>query len=310
MPRRERGNSGVLLLGSKKDQTLKKYLREVRAFLAWTDYWEETTVSIADLDELLVDYFHELYDQGFGPHKAMCCYYGLVMLAPSWKNALPTAKLALKGYQNLFPSVAYPPMKRQLVHLVAAHLLAQDKRDMAVAVLLAFEGLLRIGEVVGLHVSDLVDCLDDRLPLGVEVPGFALRLRRTKTGPEQWAHVDDPFVVRVLRQHVARVHPSKRATARLFPFNAAQLRRAFKKSVHVLGLGFNYVFHSLRHGRATEMFLSRKPLEDVLSAGRWASTKTARHYVQTGRVLLIATQVPDEVARTANQISALLPLLM
>ena len=248
MPRRVRGNSGRLLLGSKKPGTVKKYLREVRGFLAWAVHWEETAVDAKDLDELLVDYFHELLDKGYGPHKAVCCYYGLVMLAPSIKNRLPIAKQALKGYQCL-SSVAYPPMKRQLVHLVAVDLHQRGRSDMALAVLVGFEALLRIGEVVGLHVADTVDAEDDRLPLGVRLEGFSLRLRVTKTGSEQWARIEDPFVSRLLRARIAGMQ--KRSTAKLFSFSASQLRRAFKQSCKRVGLGDEYVVHSLRHGRAT-----------------------------------------------------------
>ena len=312
MPRRERGNDGRLLLGSvdssKADSTVKTYMREVKKFLAWALYWEEKAVSAEDLDELMVDYFHDLLDKGYGPHKAVCCYYGLVMLMPRLKTLLPVAKLALKGYQSLFPSVAYPPLRRQLVHLIAVDLHRRGKSDMALAVLVAFEGLLRIGEVVGLHVSDLVDSADDRLPLGVSLPGFSFRLRKTKTGENQWARVEESTVVRLLQQRLVRLRG--RPNAKVFPFSTSQLRRAFKQSVARVGLDASYVFHSLRHGRATEMHLMKMPLEDVLAAGRWQSTKTARHYVQAGRVLLIATKVPDAVARRANQVSALLPLLL
>ena len=313
MPRRARGNSGRLLVGGKKDVTVKRYLGEVGAFLGWCVEGEETAASVGELDEVLVDYFHELLEQGLGPNKAVCCYYGLVMLSPGLKYSLPVAKQALVGYKNLVPSVAYPPLRRQLVHLLAVDLHKRGKRDMALAVLLAFESLLRISEVVGLHVTDFADSKDDRLPLGVQLSeGFHFRLRKTKTGANQWARVRDPVVVRLLRAKLAKFHWQQRKdpSVSLFAFSAAQLRRAFKQSLVRVGLGSTYVFHSLRHGRATELYLLGKPVADVLVEGRWASTKTARHYVQTGRALLLATQVPDDVALKANRVSALLPLLL
>ena len=46
------------------------------------------------------------------------------------------------------------------------------------------------------------------------------------------------------------------------------------------------------------------PIEDILHRGRWASTKSARHYVQSGRALLLAEEVPPLATTLARVLVA------
>ena len=71
-----------------------------------------------------------------------------------------------------------------------------------------------------------------------------------------------------------------------------------------LGLSSLYVVHSLRHGGATRDHLRGRPLEDILMRGRWASTKSARRYVQAGRSLLLATKVPRRIVELGTIIAS------
>lgn len=49
-------------------------------------------------------------------------------------------------------------------------------------------------------------------------------------------------------------------------------------------LGFT--MHSLRHGGATDMFLSVVPFANIQIRGRWASTTSCTWYIQGSRGLL------------------------
>ena len=77
---------------------------------------------------------------------------------------------------------------------------------------------------------------------------------------------------------------------------ASAFYRHFKHACADLGLSKSYVPHSLRHGGATHDFLRGLSLEDILHIGRWASIKSARHYVQEGRALLLSTSVPRDIS--------------
>jgi integrase len=103
----------------------------------------------------------------------------------------------------------------------------------------------------------------------------------------------EPVVIEQLRALVRDAAPG----ACLFPFNTAGFRRRVHGACAALGLSAAYVPHSLRHGGATRYsHVKRWPVEDVMVRGRWASTKSARGYIQSLRAVQMAADVPAAVA--------------
>ena len=68
-----------------------------------------------------------------------------------------------------------------------------------------------------------------------------------------------------------------------------------------------YVPHSLRHGGATRLFLLHVPLEDIMMRGRWASSKSARLYVQSSRAMLMSMRAPRVLADAAMALAQDVP---
>ena len=163
--------------------------------------------------------------------------------------------------------------------------------SLGIGTLLAFDCFLRVGELCSLKREDVADASDSRL--GVDFKGMALRLRKTKTGPNQWVEVESPAVMLLLRDVIAKTKPGRS----LFPVSTSTYRRLFKSACSDLKLSTSYVPHSLRHGGATRAHLLGKSMEDILLRGRWASTKSARRYIQSGRAILLSMQTPPLVAR-------------
>jgi hypothetical protein len=62
-----------------------------------------------------------------------------------------------------------------------------------------------------------------------------------------------------------------------------------------LGLSQKFVPHSLRHGGATELDLQGVSVEDIMKFGRWEASKNARRYIQSGKALMLAADVPPAV---------------
>ena len=295
------GRADFLVRAAYSKQTIKRYDAAVHDFVAWMDKHGEDPESTEEMDEVLCDYFHDLFVMKGGKCRsnAACTIAGVQMRCPQMKRRLTSATLALKGWEKLVPSVPYPPLTWDLAVCVAVHMSGNTSDSShGLAVLLAFDCYLRVGELVGLRRCDVADTGDVRM--GSAYRGMSLRLARTKTGRNQWVTVRHPHVIFLMRRLIRRMKPSEV----LFSLSAAAFRRRFKMSCADLGLSPDYVPHSLRHGGATHDHLLGRPLEEILRHGRWASVKSARHYVQSGRALLLTCRIPADIADLGRILSA------
>lgn len=285
--------------------TAHRYKRSVIEFLQWIDDNGDDARDVKELDDLLLDYIHELYENGSGKAKAISTYYGVIMYAPRLKFELIRSKQAVYGWSKRMPSQARPPITWELAVVTAVQLVRIGKYRYGVGVLVAFDCLLRVGELTGIRREDVADSED--LRIGVEHKGMVLRLRKTKTGPEQGVSVLNPDVCQLLRDLV-KVTPAK---GYLFPFRTDSFRRVLKAVWAQLDLSADYTPHSLRHGGATRYHhVKGMSMEDILQRGRWSSTESARRYIQSGRALLMAQAAPKLVLQLGLTMSKDLLLYM
>jgi integrase len=290
-----------LLAARVKDNTRDTYLKAVKDF----DDWFKATKAVADtnfqLDMQLWNYIGMQYElkQGAGRTKMAQLIAGIHLFAPQLRGKLPLSAGAVLGWKKLRPSVRHPPLTWSLTVAIAAQLAKWGRFDMAVGTLLAFASLLRVGEMVGLRVEDVLDAGSDD-PRVDTCSRSGLRLRDTKTGTNKFAELLDANVRDLLRVLIK----GKTKSSRVFNFAAATYRTWFKKACFSLGLSAKYVPHSLRHGGATALYMAGVPLETILVRGRWASTTSARHYIQSGESLLLAAEVPLEVRDIGRTVAA------
>lgn len=296
-----RGRHDFLVEAAYAKATIKKYNNAVDEFVSWMDAQGEDPETTEDMDEVLTEYFHDLYIMRGGRcrSKAAATLAGVGMRCPHMKRRLTSASLALKGWERLKPSVPYPPLTWDLTVCVGVHMASTAHLNLGLATVLAFDCYLRVGELVGLRRCDVADTGDFRM--GSAYQGMSLRLARTKTGSNQWVTVRNRDVITMMRCLIRDMPPA--SAQRLFPVSASSYRKHFKSSCADLGLSPDYVPHSLRHGGATHDHILGVPLEEILRHGRWAAVKSARHYVQSGRALLLTTAVPTEVAELARTLS-------
>lgn len=292
-------NNRFLLDAGLAPATQRKYSIAVELFVNWCDENHLQPQSFDHLDELLTDYLHELYITYDGSMKSLASetLYGILTKIPRARGNLQTAQQCVKNWHKLHPSQSYPPLTWDLTVLIAVHMVRHDQLRAGIATLLAFDCFLRVGELVELRGSDVADIGDSRLGSGFQ--GVALRIRKAKTGKNQWVEVDHTDV----RKLVQMLKSSTSAESRLFPFSAAEFRTLFKNSCAELRLSSSYVPHSLRHGGATKWHLDGKPVNDIVHRDRWASTKSATRYIQSGRALLLNMNHPTSITNAARVLS-------
>ena len=284
-----------------KPATAASYRKAVAEFVEWLDDVDASPSSSFELDMAMSSWFQELYldNDGKGRSKASKALFGVILRLPHLRDKFPGARQALRGWEKLVPSQSYPPMPWGVALVVAARLWARLGPSFGVATILAFHCYLRVGELCNLRFRDVALPGDLRLAGSDDV---VLRLPKTKTGPNKWATVRSPFVEALLLSFLKSRGPGHPEDF-VFGFSSPRFRKEFKLACRDLGLGdVGFVPHSLRHGGATHDFNMGVPIEDILHLGRWASTKSARHYIQSGRASLLAIDIPSEVVAFASLI--------
>ena len=223
--------------------------------------------------------------------------YGIINKIPRARHQLLTAEQCVKNWVKLHPSISHPPLTWELTMLIAIQMVRNNQLRAAIGTLLALDCFLRINELLSLKMSDIADVGDSRI--GANFSKMALRIRKAKTGNNQWVEVDNKHIQKLIRMIIFVSTEDEN----FFPISSQKLRKLFPNSCQQLQLNPNYVPHSLRHGGATKWHLDGKPINDIIQRGRWASSKSATQYIQSGRALLLTVNHPKSLTNTAQMLS-------
>jgi hypothetical protein len=292
----------ILLLGGYGISTQIKYRKAATRFSVWCDSLAVVPRSIRQLDYHLSNYMVDLWLEGRSKSEASCTLYGLDMYLPGIRSKMVMSLRSLRGYTKLQPSVSWPPLPWTAATAMAIWLAANHRHHglaMAVAVILSFDCYLRTGELLGLLYEDVAVGRDDRLGMDDE-ERIHIHLRRTKTGAHKGVEVRDRQVKVLLLVLLKQSKPGQK----LFPWHRSTHLRWFHRCCAALQLSSDYVHHSLRHGGATRDYLNGMSIDDVMVRGRWAATKSAVHYIQQGRQLMMLQAIPplvDQLGRLGGR---------
>lgn len=191
------------------------------------------------------------------------------------------------------------PLEDELARLFAAA--KKDGPRSHLLIVLAYNGALRVSELIHLKVSDFnfqtgkvkilplkkagkkrfrgpdgrVRMVDKPLPAPIECPfpDIALQLTRKYLAlakPSDWLFPGASASCRIVKFQCPGGHMSKRAVQKIFD------RLAIAAGVKVPSRGI----HSLKHGRLTEIARKSKDPFLVKAVGRHASISMADHYVK------------------------------
>ena len=149
----------------------------------------------------------------------------------------------------------------------------------ALAVALAFHGLLRTGEILAVRKRDVTFARTGKNAI--------INLRMTKSGQRLNQHemvsVDDALLVQWLSKALRELLPGDPIVAQ----TPQAFRKLFYGSIRVLGLTrMEYKPYSLRRGGATHHYRVFGDINGTALRGRWANIKTARIYITDALVKL------------------------
>ena len=293
--------------------SLKAYQRSLTSFLTYTRLTPQQLLSEpADrLDRRLAVYIQHSYDTASPFTYASHALHAVIHRRPDVKAHMFVSRQCLKGWERVKSVSSHPPLTWELTVAIACSLARSGFHAPGIAMLVAFDCYLRVGELTKLRLRDIIMPSDARM--GSAHTNMAVCLAKTKTGINQSVSIDRPEVAEILCAWVRTLsHSSSEVNPFVFAFTPAHLRGLMRDACVQLGIGHaSYVPHSLRHGGATADFLRTGSIVRVQFRGRWKSMESVRTYVHAARALLADQQVPDSLARTGQRLStALVPVML
>ena len=259
----------------KSRNLLNAHLAQIKCdFWSWTEEQQ---------DWLLADILLEWRDDGVTRQTALDC---IAMAQKMFGNRrrFKTAYSVMDGWAKEAPAVQATPMPEAVAFAVSVAMHTRGWHAEAFLTVIAFCGLLRIGEALALRTSDIL------LPA---VHGFAnavvLLLRTTKCGQPDSDKVvlAAAPIVSYVEEYLRRYPPASEECL-VAASTYSRFARRLEAAVSMLGFEKGtFRTHSLRRGGATALALAGLSMKDLMLAGRWASERSARLYIMRGEVTLL-----------------------
>ena len=276
-------------------QTAARYRSAYLVFKRFVSVFFNMSVSEAASRLLLDECFEFFVDkcyQHFGGSRRQLCVNALqgVLLehGHQLRNSFPCSRRALTAWTRTVPTRSALPLPQHWVDVFAAVAVLRGYGVLGLGLVVCFDGYLRVSELCNLHGSDIL--VESRSTSGST--GCGLRIRKAKTGKNQFARITDPLVIDVLRL-LKSITPAdqlvfKGATPRFF-------NKLLTLLCHTLDIKHRFTMHSLRHGRASKAHLDREPPEHIRLDGRWASSTSMEGYLQAAVSLLQTLTCSDDL---------------
>ena len=296
------GRSG-LETASVQAKTRSEYVRRVKKFLIWMQVDRLSELKRDVIDVGLVKWFDKLFlESAATGEDAIKTIAGLLYLCPEFKvsGGFPRASRAAKGWKLLRPSRSRPPLPWIGLLAIIGAAAWRGRRDIALALLLMFQGYLRPTELTSLRRRQLVSPVPHLGTIGkcwgLVLGDFELG-RRNKTGEfDESVRFDwEGFEwIGALLQELKNGDPN----GKVWLFDLGVLRREFRAAVALSGTALlDPQLYSLRHGGASHDALSgRRVLRDIKKRGRWRSDASVRRYEK-------ATLAQREAGRLAGDVT-------
>lgn len=257
---------------------LKRY--EV-ALVHITSFFAECGLRVATIDNLdsaVGAWVEHIFFEGESKSLASDGLASLQYHLPQAAGHLRFSWKLVKAWNKLEPPARVVPLSPLLTRAFAGALVLAGHFSEAALMLVAFDALLRPGEMYQLRAEDVTFYGNKAV----------LTLYDSKTGKR--TNTGEMVVInsRLANYWLRRACAEQNNQGPLLPSGAPAFRLLFSNLVAHFQLDGLYAVYGLRRGGATYDFLLRQSMERTLLRGRWSSTSTARIYLQ------------DTIANVAN----------
>lgn len=242
--------------------------------------------SNSQYDLLVSEYLESLWDEGEPKSIATYTLASLHYFLPQLRRCLNRSwKLKATWDKLELPCQAIPLDIDTLMSFVGFFFIRQRDAAMGLACIVAFNALLRTGEILSLLVANCHRTSD----------GFVLILTQTKGGQrrilqDESVLVDDTLTVWALEQLIRNKQPGDYVVSlspATFRTRWNHMKRYFKLT------DFRYLPYSLRRGGATWFFQNTGSFSQTMMRGRWQHLKTCKLYVSEAQIALAALTLPE-----------------
>ena len=281
--------------------TLNRYLHSIQVFEQWCSEHRHVSQR-ASLDSRVNAYLTHLYEEDAEITVASYLIYGLQLLRckiPK-EQFLVESKQSLAGWRRQSPGKMRIPVPEEFVYDLATLALEQRKLDLAMLLVIQFDGYLRPSEALTLTVQHL------NRPQGKRYPHWSLIIapstlgQTTKTGKSDDSillgdHSQNRWIRECLRLW------SQTKTDRLFPditLNAYE--RWCQQSCDTLQYKSRCVMpHVVRHAAASnDRYHQRRTLLEIQKRGRWQAKASVSRYEKHALLLSSWRQAADRRRKT------------
>ena len=243
----------------------------------------DLTLDCPTMDRFLSSYIDCLYGfySGRMMHLAVRAPLGVYQeLSFRYKGHLPDSARRLQAWARLHPPRSSYPLPRAWADMIGFALAARGNAVAGIAILLAWEGYLRVSELLALRRENVM-LPENTVGLGMG-RHCGLRLVETKRGPNQFVRVRDPAIIRYLRWLCLHTAPGEL----LFPaLTGALLNTLMGEACVVLCFPSRFTMHSCRHGHASDDYVRNVDPEITRRNGRWGHLFSITPYLQGVAVL-------------------------
>lgn len=180
----------------------------------------------------------------------------------------------------------------------------------AASLLLGYEGIARISEILSATRGDLVlpsDSFDDAVCVAF------LKIRKPKSrkrgiGRVQHVRVSTEPAVKFLERHFGQLD----AGVRLFPRSAAAFRSRWDRILEVLKIPVNLrpTPAGIRGGGAILAYKRNRPIQDILWAMRLTSINTLESYLQETAADSLLVRLPEDSKRKIRHAASFFPIAL